>query len=181
MEFSFKREALHELRQTVGEQVRFHGIEDAYDLPERLPVLWAYAVGQPEAEAAGWLRCVVPGSDLNRSRWPTHPVWQVIQGAFLASEELPANFGEIVRKRWERHNIDEGIAAVVGYLSSLAAWAGGELSSEMVDLSVVLHWLAEEGEKYLQRLDRDFAREVLRKRSKFGVVKQAEERSEANG
>ena len=42
VECRFKRDALHELKQ----EGVFHGIEDVCDLPERLPVLWAYAVGQ---------------------------------------------------------------------------------------------------------------------------------------
>ncbi len=41
VEFKFKREALHELQQDD----EFWGIEDAFDLPERLPLLWAYAAG----------------------------------------------------------------------------------------------------------------------------------------
>ena len=36
-----KRRALHEFKQ----EGVFHGIEDAYDLEERIPGLWAYAVG----------------------------------------------------------------------------------------------------------------------------------------
>ncbi len=74
-----------------------------------------------------------------------------------------------VRKRHEEHSINKGLEAVMGYLSSLAAWAGGELAHEGVDLSVVLHWLMERGQAYLERVDRDFAAEVRRKRVKLGV------------
>ena len=42
IEFKLKREALHELKQ---ENV-FHGLEDVYDLFDRLEVLWAYVAGQ---------------------------------------------------------------------------------------------------------------------------------------
>ncbi len=73
-----------------------------------------------------------------------------------------------MRKRWEDHNITKGIEAVIGYLTSLAAWAGGELAEEGVDLSMVLHWLAAKGGSYLERVDRDFSAEVQRKRIKFG-------------
>lgn len=167
-EFVYKREALHELMQEGG----FWGIEDVYDLVDRLPVMWAYAAGQveggPDGLPDGWLRCVVPSSDKNRSRWPTHPVWQVIQGAFTQEMEVPPQFGKIVRKRWEEHNVSKGVEAVMGYLTSLAAWVGGDLSSDGVDLSVVLHWLNEVGAEYLERVERDFSAEVQRKRLKFG-------------
>ncbi len=174
VEFSFKREALHELQQENGDhEVVFWGIEDVYDLPERLPVLWAYAAGQvdggPDGLPDGWLRCVLPNGDTNRSRWPTHPVWKLVQGAFLKPMEVPPQFGKIVRKRWEDHNIDKGIEAVIGYLSSLAAWVGGDLADDGADLSVVLHWLMQEGNNYLQRVKRDFGAEVQRKRLKFGL------------
>jgi len=39
----------------------------------------------------------------------------------------------------------------------------------MVDLSLVLHWVAQAGPEYLQRIERDFAAEVQRKRVRFGV------------
>jgi hypothetical protein len=174
VEFSFKREALHELQQEdTSREVVFWGIEGAYELPDRLPVLWAYATGQveggPDGVPDGWLRCVVESSDKNRSRWPTHPVWQLIQAAFLDPIEVPPQFGKIVRKRWEEHNIDKGIEQVMGHLTSLAAWAGGELAEDGADLSVVLHWLAVKGDEYLQRVKRDFSLEVQRKRLKFGL------------
>jgi hypothetical protein len=182
VEFSFKREALHELQQeNTSHETVFWGIEDAYELPERLPVLWAYAVGQvhggPDGLPDGWLRCVVPSEDKNRSRWPTHPVWQLIQTAFTRSMEVPPQFGKIVRKRWEEHNIEKGIEAVMGYLTSLAAWAGGELAEDGTDLSVVLHWLAMKGEAYLERVQWDFSAEVRRKRVKLGLQMPASEAS----
>ena len=177
VEFSFKREALHELLQeNTSDEVVFWGVEDAYELPDRLAVLWAYAAGQvdagPDGLPDGWLRCVVPNGDKNRSRWPTHPVWQLIQAAFLDPVAGPPHFGKIVRKRWVDHNVEKGIEAVMGYLTSLAAWAGGELAEDGVDLSIVLHWLVGKGSQYLERVGRDFSAEVQRKRLKFGLQAQ---------
>jgi len=169
VEVPFKREALHELKQ---ENV-FYGVEDVYTLSDLLPVLWAYAVGQagggPDGLPDGWLRCVVSNGDRNRSRWPTHPAWQAVQTAFTQRVEVPEQFGKIVRKRREEHNIDKGIEAVVGYMTSLAAWVGGDLASDGVDVSVVLHWLAMKSEDYLKRVDRDFSAEIQRKRVKFSL------------
>lgn len=170
VEISFKREALHELMQ---EETELWGIEDAYTLPELLPLMWAYAVGQvnggPDGLPDGWLRCALSNGDKNRSRWPTHPVWKVVQGAFAQSSEVPEQFGKIIRKRHEERSIEKGIEAVMGYLTSLAAWAGGDLAEDGVDLSIVLHWLAVSGSHYLERVDRDFSAEVQRKRVKLGL------------
>ncbi len=170
VEMRFKREALHEL-QVEG---AFHGIEDVYALPDLLSLLWAYGVGSPlrgtdEEVPDGWLRCVVPGNDNKRSRWPTCPAWEVVQRAFLADTQVPEQIGKVVRKRHEQHNIDKGLEAVMGYLTSLAAWAGGELADPCNDLSIVLHWLYVRGNEYLEKVDRDFGAEVQRKRARFGV------------
>lgn len=170
VECRFKREALHELKQ----EGVFHGIEDVCDLPERLPVLWAYAVGQVGGSPAdglpdGWLRYVVPVEDDNRSRWPTHPTWQAIQGAFICEHTYPSDFGKIIRKRKEERNIRKGIEAVMGYGTSLSAWAGGDLANADADLSMFLHWLAAKGEEYFEEQEREFAKEVQRKRVKLGL------------
>lgn len=173
VEMKYKREALHELLQEKEGTTVFHGVEDAYSLPDLLPLLWSYGVGHPQGGSDGlpdgWLRCVVPGKDKTRSRWPTHPAWKVVQGAFLRSTTLPEDFGKIIRKRHEQHNVERGLEAVMGYLTSLSAWNGGELAEEGVDLSVVLHWLANKGQEYLDRVDRDFSAEVARKRLKAGL------------
>jgi len=75
VEFSFKREALHELQQeNTSHEVVFWGIEDAYELPDRLPVVWAYAAGQvsggpeglPDGCCAVW--CPVPTRTVHACR-----------------------------------------------------------------------------------------------------------------
>jgi len=169
VEFRFKREALHELKLDGV----FHGIENAYDLPGRLPLLWAYAAGHVNGGADGlpdgWLRCTVPGEDTNRSRWPTHPVWKLVQGAFCASCAVPEHFGVIVRKRHEERNVLKGIEATLGYATSLSSWVGGRLADPASDLSVFLHWLAMNGGDYLEDKGTSFGSEVQRKRLKFGL------------
>jgi hypothetical protein len=82
IEVRFKRPALNEMMQ----EGVFHGINNAYELAERLSGLWSYAVGHVEGGEDGlpdgWLRYVIPTEDTNRSRWPVHPDWRVIQSAF---------------------------------------------------------------------------------------------------
>lgn len=112
IEVRFKRRALHEF--TVKDE--FHGIEDAYQLEAHLQGLWSYAVGHSvggeDGLPDGWLRYVVPTEDTNRSRWPVHPDWQVIQGAF-APLVLPES--DIERKEREQEEmlqqVDEELAA----------------------------------------------------------------------
>jgi len=172
VELKYKREALHELQQEVDGEEVFHGIEDVYILLDYLPLLWAYGVGSVEESVdslPGWLRCVVPGNDKKRTRWPTHPGWKVVQGAFSGSGERPVQFGKVVRKRHRDDNIDRMLEAVVGYASSLAVYLGSQYGDEMTDLSMVLHWIAQAGPEYLERIERDFAKEVERKRVQFGV------------
>jgi len=169
VEFKFKRQALHELHQDGV----FWGIEDAFDLPERLPVLWAYAAGRAEHgdddELDGWLRCVTPTDDKNRARWPTHPAWKVVQAAFTDPMEMPDGMRKLVRKRHEEHNIEKGLEAIIGYATSLSSWIGGDLADPDIDLSMFLHWLALHGQAYLEREEREFGTEVQRKRIKFGL------------
>jgi hypothetical protein len=168
VECRFKREALHEVQHET-----FHGIEDAYDLSDRLPLLWAYAVGQvgggEDGLPDGWLRCVTPNGDTNRARWPTRPEWEVIQGAFQRQATRPGEVGKIIRKRHEQRNVEKAIEAIYGYLTSLAAWKGGELAEDGIDSSVLLHYLAEMLPGYEERTDKEFSEEVRRKRVKLGL------------
>ncbi len=170
VEFRFKREALHELKA----EGLFHGVEDAYDLPERLKVLWAYAAGHvgggEDGWPDGWLRLVVPSDeDRTRSRWSTHPAWVEVQRAFLVDPERPEHFGKIIRKRKEQHNIQKGVEAALGYGTSLSAWAGGDLADPGADISMFLHWFAEAASQHMLSKDMDFGAEVIRKRIKLGL------------
>ena len=168
LEYKFKRDVLNDVKQ--GE--KFHGIDNAYELPSLLSVLWAYAAGQvqggPDGLPDGWLRCVVPSeSDKNRSRWPNHPNWAVVQAAFTAPFEMPEQMGKIVRKRKEKRNIDKAVEAMFGYATSMAAWEGDELSELDTDISTFLSRFVERSLLYQKRSKKDFAAEVRRKRVKL--------------
>lgn len=159
VEFRFKRQALHEFQ-----------IEDAYDVLDQMKRLWDYAAGHVEGGADGlpdgWLRYVLPSEDTNRSRWPVHPAWAVVQSAF--ADEPESNLGPLVRQRVRERNIERGIASTIGYMSTLAAWLGGEYVKPDVDVSLVLHWLAEAGPDYLESKDKNFVQEVRRKQKRYG-------------
>ncbi len=153
VEFRLTREFLHSVH-----------IEDVHDLPERLPSLWEYCAGRPGGAADGlpdgWLRYVTPTDDSNRARWPVHPAWTVVQGAFSQEDD---GLGPLVRERIREKNIRRGLASVLGYLSTLSAWVGGDLASSEVDISQVLHWLHEAGIEYLDKQGIDFAHQVEQK------------------
>jgi hypothetical protein len=112
IEIRYRRPALGQMKQ----EGVFHGIDSAWDLEERLPGLWAYAVGHVEGGQDGlpdgWLRCVLPTGDTNRSRWSVHPDWQVIQTGF-APEPLEKSEYELRQEQeaeyWQA--VDEELTA----------------------------------------------------------------------
>ncbi len=178
VEFRFKREVLHE----VSVEKVFCGIEDAFTLAERLPALWAYAVGHVggglDGLPDGWLRLVVPGTDSNRSRWETHPVWVEVQKAFLVIEDEEEDRSAVIRARKRQANLDRGVAATVGYLSSMAAWLGRDgKAGDEADLLYMVHWLRERTPVYLDARARKFGQEVKKKRVRFEQQRQNEHES----
>ncbi len=162
VEFRFKRDFLHNLSEPI---------EQAYELLGQFKPLWDYAAGHVEGGEDGlpdgWLRYVLPdGDDTNRSRWPVHDAWSVVQSAF--SVDLEPDLATVVRKRVREKNIERGIASTIGYLSTLAAWLGGEHVSSDTDLSVTLQWLYSSGLEYLEEKQRNFLSEVRKKQDRYG-------------
>lgn len=175
IEFRFKREALHELK----EEGVFHGIENADDLPERLEALWIYAAGHPGVAADGlpdgWLRYTIPSSDTNMARWPVHPAWLVLQAAYCSDvaqvidtatgevSSMPASsIGSLIRERIRQVNIERLVQQISGCTSTLSAWLGGKqddpplegieqvpILKQTHDYHFVLHWLHEYMPRYV--------------------------------
>jgi hypothetical protein len=157
LEFRYKREFLRAFGLVDGEALTH------YDLLDRLGDLWRYSTTE-------WLRYCVPTEDTNRSRWPLHPLWAVIQAAdFGALPSCP-----LVRVRKQQFILDRTVATVAGYLSSSAAWLGGRFASEQADLSVVLRWFCQQAEQYYADRGVAFSSVVLDKRQRFGLVPCAE-------
>jgi len=94
----------------------------------------------------------------------------VIQGAFVQEDD---GLGPIVRVRKREKNIERGLAPVIGYLSTLAAWVGGDLAAPEVDISLVLRWLYGAGLDYLDEKERDFSKLVQQKKKLYGAEVQA--------
>ena len=162
VEFRFRREFLRNLKTPI---------EDAYDLLHHFQPLWEYAAGRSaggdDGLPDGWLRYVLPSEDdTNRSRWPVHPAWVVVQSAFAEPADL--GLGPVVRQRIREKNLERGIAATIGYISTLAAWLGGDYVNQDTDVSLMLHWLSEAGPEYLESKQRDFIQEVRKKQKRYG-------------
>lgn len=163
-------------------------IESAYSLLDQFQALWSYAVGLPVDDGdeetgdrvfSGWLRYVVPTKDSNCWRWPLHPAWRVVQAAFVESPE--AGLGPVVRKRIREKNLERGLAAVVGYTSTLAAWLGGEYAAPDADMSLTLQWLYESGVRYLDEKEREYWKEVRRKQQLYATVERKKEYEDNDG
>lgn len=141
-------------------------IEDAYDILDQFKSLWDYAAGRvaggEDGLPDGWLRYVLPSDDRNRSRWPVHPAWVVVQAAF--TDDLENGLGPVVRQRIRERNLERGVASTFGYVSTLAAWLGGDYVTP--DASLTLRWLYEAGMEYLNDKGRDFLKEVRKKQKR---------------
>ncbi len=74
-----------------------------------------------------------------------------------------SGLGPVVRKRIREKNIERGVAAMVGYSSTLSAWLGGQYAAPDTDLSLTLQWLYEAGQVYLSEKERDYVKEIRRK------------------
>src|SRR5258708_5857396 len=161
VEFRFKRAFLHNLTTPI---------EDAYDLLGQFTSLWNYAAGRvaggEDGLPDGWLRYVVPSEDdSNRSRWSVHPTWIVVQAAF--TDDLENGLGPVVRQRIRERNLQRGVASTFGYVSTLAAWLGGEYVTPDADASLTLRWLYDAGMEYLNDKGRDFLKEVRKKQKRY--------------
>ncbi len=113
VEFSIEREGLNQM-----------SLDDVYDVLRNLKRRWAYCTRE-------WLRMVVPGRTRNRTRWATHKTWTLIQGAFDDQGcKMVEALGPLVRERKRQKNIEQGVAAIAGYATTLAAWCENELEKD---------------------------------------------------
>ena len=108
---------------------------------------------------------MLPTDDSNRSRWPTHPAWVVVQSAF--ADPVESDLGPVVRKRIREKNLERGLAGIIGYTSTMSAWLGGEYAAPDADMSLTFQWLYEHGQEYLGDRGRDFLEEVRRKQQLY--------------
>ena len=204
VEFRWKREALHEIKQDGV----FHGIESIWDLglPGRLSYLWTYSAGHIQGGSDGWpdgwLRYTQPSEqETNLSRWQVHPAWLIVQSAFTTDTEraVVTTTGEVldlassplavlIRQRHYEVNVKRLSQQMGGCASTLAAWLGGSAD----DLPTVLSWLMEHLPAYAladlakvapadllkAEYDRHFTETVAEKRDTYGLPPAADTENE---
>jgi hypothetical protein len=85
VEGRFTREVLREISAALGLE-SWDWCDDPWMALSHLNDFWGYFVGlppehdhAPDVTHRGWLRLTMPQEDANRSRWPTDPVWEVVQ------------------------------------------------------------------------------------------------------
>lgn len=158
VEFRWKREALHNLKQ----EGVFHGIESLADLKQYLPYLWTYSAGHVQGGKDGlpdgWLRYVIPTNDKTVSRWPVHPAWLIVQsafttcttpavnvetGEFIAEYPVSLPLAELIRDRHIQFNRDRLARQVSGCCSTLAAFLTPRDAAEPLTFDDVFVWLME--------------------------------------
>jgi hypothetical protein len=132
VEFRFKRDFLQNLTAPI---------EDAYDLLNHFQSLWEYAAGHltggDDGFPDGWLCYALPSeTDTTRPRWSVHPAWVVVQSAF--AEPIELGLGPVVRQRIREKNLERGVASTIGYVSTLAAWLGGDYATPDADASLTM-------------------------------------------
>ncbi len=99
-------------------------LDDPWEFLEHQKDVFAAVVGRaepcPDAVDVAWIRRGVPEeSDSRRSRWPTDPVWRVVQSATFA--EAPAEARRLIRRRQRGHDTKKLDHGQYGYLASRTA------------------------------------------------------------
>ena len=101
LEYQFKREILNEI-----------GIRSVQDLQDKKGSLWSLAND-------GWLRLTLPlESDQTKSRWPNHPVWQILSNApWGGDRDEPLYRSRKTRPPSEQHLFINGIGAITSFMA----------------------------------------------------------------
>jgi hypothetical protein len=169
IEGRFTREILREISVGMG-----LGEWDWCDNPwlalSHLNDFWGYFVGlppehdhAPDATHRGWLRLTVLQDDINRSRWPTDPVWHVIQRAhFGGAPPHPLQRGK--RSDPQLEQVDAELYGLMKLRSVLCA----RHQIEGATLSLELGAFAQAMEMRDLEEQRDYAEEIREKARMLG-------------
>jgi|GEM_PF-906008 len=174
-EARLRRDALRTLGLPANVQT---SLDDPWTFLEHVGEVWAYTVGQaPRTDdasscaAAGsqvdvaWIRRVFPETDTNRSRWPTDPVWQVVQAAPFI--EAPTKARRLMRREQRVHSVEQLDAGAYGYLVSRTALLHPK--GETFDVSMGLRGLFQALTKIAAQPQKDFGELVRQRRRKRGL------------
>jgi hypothetical protein len=175
-EVRLRRDAL----RTLGLPAEIQSsLDDPWIFLEHVHAVWGYVVGQastPEHGSSGcapltspvdvaWIRRVVPGTDSNRSRWPTDPVWQVVQTAPFM--DAPTKARRLMCREQHIHAVEQFDAGAYGYLVSRTALLHPK--GETFDISMGLRGFFEALTKIAAQPKKDFGELVRQRRRKRGL------------
>jgi hypothetical protein len=165
--------------RTLGLPAEIQGtLDDPWTLLDHIAKVWGYIVGQaPHADEAApcaaiasqvdvaWIRRAFPDADTNRSRWPTDPVWQLVQTAPFA--DAPTNARRLMRREQHVHAVEQLDAGAYGYLVSRTALLHPQ--GETFDVSMGLRGLFHALTKIATQPEKDFGELVRQRRRKRGL------------
>jgi hypothetical protein len=175
-ETRLRRDAL----RTVGLPIDVQGsLDDPWTFLEHIGDVWAYVVGQAPRDTAtvsncatatsqvdvAWIRLVIPDVDTNRSRWPTDPLWQLVQTAPFT--DAPNKARRLMRREQHVHAVEQLDVGAYGYLISRMALLHPR--GETFDVSVGLRGLFQALAKIAASPEKDFGELVRRRRRRHGL------------
>jgi hypothetical protein len=175
-EARLRRDAL----RTLGLPAEVQGtLDDPWTFLEHITEVWGYVVGQtPHTEDAptscattashvdvAWIRRVIPDTDSNRSRWPTDPVWQLVQAAPFT--DAPTKARRLIRREQHVHAVEQLDAGAYGYLVSRTALLHPK--GETFDVFMGLRGFLEALTKIAGQPEKDFGELVRQRRRKRGL------------
>jgi hypothetical protein len=128
-EARLRRDALRTLGIPESQLADF---DDPWQMLEHQQDLYGYVVGRPTATTVAtdcpqvvdvaWLRRVVPmPEESNRSRWPTDPVWSVVQAPQFT--DVPTEVRHLIRREVRSQRIEQRDRGGYGLLVSRTALA----------------------------------------------------------
>jgi hypothetical protein len=155
-------------------------LDDPWAFLDHLSDVWGYVVGQsPHPDDAttacattasqvdlAWIRRVVPDGDTNRSRWPTDPVWQLVQAVRFT--DAPTQARRLMRHQQHMHAVEQLDAGAYGYLVSRTALLHPK--GETFDVSTGLRGFFDALTKIAAQPDKDFGELVRERRRKRGLT-----------
>jgi hypothetical protein len=175
-EARLRRDAL----RTLGLPADVQGnLDNPWTFLDHVAEVWGYVVGRaPLPDDANtncamsasqvdvaWIRRVVADADSNRSRWPTDPVWQVVQVAPFS--DAPTKARRLLRREQHVHAVEQLDAGAYGYLVSRTALLHPK--GEAFDVSMGLCGLFQALTKIAAQPEKDFGELVRKRRRKRGL------------
>jgi hypothetical protein len=144
--------------------------DDPWLALDHLNDFWGYFVGlppehdhAPDATHRGWLRMTLPQADSNRTRWPTDPVWEVIQRTQF-TDQAPA---PLQREKHVAHDLEQIDAELYGLFKLRSVLCERQLD-ETLTLSLELRAFSEQMDAVDLERERDYYDAVREKARVLG-------------